>query len=77
MCSEQTNTIHSRMCVMCQRRVSFARLFCEFVYNVCYRGVVSKYRAKNAVVCAECWYIHAVDISAGYYGRCVKQEVGV
>jgi len=77
MCSEQSNNIHSRMCVMCNRRVSFARLFCELVYSVCYRGVVSQYRAKNAVVCGECWYINAVDISAGYYGRCDKEKVGM
>ena len=77
MCSEQTNKIHSRICVMCKRRFVFARMFCEYVYSVFSGGEIARYRAHNAVVCAECWYIHAVDISAGYYGRCVNEKVGV
>jgi hypothetical protein len=76
MCSEQSNKIHSRICVMCERRFVFARMFCELVYRV-YSGEVCEYRAFNAVVCSGCWYVHAADISAGYYGRCVKEKVGV
>ena len=77
MCSEQSSKIHSRICVMCRRRFSYARMFCEYVYRVCIGGEVSEYRARHIVVCAECWYIHAVDILPGYYGRCVKEKVGV
>ena len=77
MCSEQSNKIHSRMCVMCRRRFAYARMFCEYVYRVFYSGEASTYRARNVVVCRECFYIHTVDIRAGYDGRCVKEKVCV
>ena len=77
MCAEQSTKIHSRVCIMCFRRFAYARMFCEYVYSVFIGGEVCRYRASNVVVCSGCWYVHAVDISAGYYGRCVKEKVGM
>ena len=77
MCSEDSNKIHSRICVMCKRRFAYVRMFCEYVYRVFSAGEVSEYRAYNVVVCRDCWYVHTVDISAGYIAKCDKEKVGV